>query len=373
MRLRVLGVNASAVVAHRQPNILARRQIRSVSGIGQTHLDSHLPALGHGVTGVQRQVDQRQLQLAGIHCDARHPWRTVHAELHTAAQHNLDQRLGIVQIGANLQRLRPHPLASCKAHQVLREVAAHIDRAQGGREWRLHGTAGIQPLHQMGAVADDAQHVVEVVRHTAGEPTQRLCAKALRNALLGNAGARHRVLYLAFQVDARAVQLGCCVVQGTGHLVDLGDTAGPVFGDLARAHARSELLQRTHRLRDAARHPERATECQRKQQERGQQQRPQRAGDSAQVALAGQRGEVGPALEGVGVVAHRRNAVERNRFKPPFVLLCESHPHVGCCVGAHEAGAAGVTHHKNTLVVNNRCNRIGWRGLPIDQRLQFGG
>ena len=73
MRQR-LGVHAVAGVAYGEHHVRSGPGVRSLSKVGLvelnvTGLDDQLAALGHGVAGVDRQVHDHLLHLAGVGLD----------------------------------------------------------------------------------------------------------------------------------------------------------------------------------------------------------------------------------------------------------------------------------------------------------------
>ena len=148
--------------------------------------DGEVAAIGHGVSRVDRQVDQGQLELVGVHLDRPQVGRKRDRQPAAIAQRlgqDVPERLdaaGGVDDGP-AERLAPGE----------RQQLAGERRAAGGRglDHRRSlpdlGLAGGCPLEQLRLPPDDHQKVVEVVRDAAGELAQRLQLLAVEQAFLG--------------------------------------------------------------------------------------------------------------------------------------------------------------------------------------------
>ena len=132
------------------------------------------PAAGHRVAGVDGQVDEHLLDLAGIGPDRRGAGRQVGDEVDVladqAAQHLLDPGHGVVQVERRAAR---SPACALKARSWrVRSAARAAGRPDRPRRSLLgrHRRAGRRRREQRRVAADGGEEVVEVVGDAAGEP-----------------------------------------------------------------------------------------------------------------------------------------------------------------------------------------------------------
>ncbi len=176
----ILRCDAGAAVGHGDRDIVAGFHLGMTVGIVQVErrigrLDRQPAAIGHGVPGVQAQVEHGIFELGRI--DQRMPDRRLfeHGERNVLAQGTPQQRLGVRQQGVNVDRHRLEDLLSRKGQQPMGERGP----AFGGLLGHVGEVAqllivGQRPDHDVGVDRDDGQQIVEVVRDPTGQLTQRL-------------------------------------------------------------------------------------------------------------------------------------------------------------------------------------------------------
>ena len=237
--------HAAPAVAHGHRHVIAGRHPgivdevgRGEAGVGGLH--RHGAAAGHGVAGVDDQVQQGAFDL--VHVGTDRPQRLLQPALQPdrladrPAQQIPQPHHQRVQVGAlRLQRLAPG-----EGQQAPGQGGGTIHRgARGDGEGHDVGAAGFQPLFdQLQAAADRLQQVVEVVGHPAGQLADRLHLLRLGQGL---ARLVQRLLGLAALGDV-AGDLGESA-QDPGLVADgVDDDAGPEAGAVL-AHAPALRLE----------------------------------------------------------------------------------------------------------------------------------
>ncbi len=140
----------------------------------------------HGVTGVDRHVDHRGLELTGIGIDEAWLVRPDGHDLDPRPDQRPDHFAQRLHVPADvehfrLQRLTPRERQQLggQARRARDRVRNRIDVAQPAR------LRQIRPPQQIDGGADHRQQIVEVVRDAAGELTERLEPLAVLQRLLG--------------------------------------------------------------------------------------------------------------------------------------------------------------------------------------------
>ena len=175
-----LGRHARAGVADRDHDEIARHRLGillAVIGIERhvARLDRQLAAAGHGVAGIDRQVEDGRFELCGI--DQDRPERIAQLDLqHDIAAEGAGQQLaGILHHLGNRHRGRGERLAPGEGEQVARQLGTAQRRLGGAldeflRRFRQPG----QLAEEIEIAQDDGEEVVEVMRHAAGQLADRL-------------------------------------------------------------------------------------------------------------------------------------------------------------------------------------------------------
>ena len=195
-RLEDLGlgrrIHAAAGVAHRHEHVRSRTHHSSgmpVAVVAAQHhrrgLDREAAALRHGVTRVEREVDDHLLELRAV---GLHP-----AELGGEAQHELavlahqpaEHRLHVHEHRVELEHLRLEELPAGVGEQLPADVGGAVGGAGDLAHVLLAGVVVRHAAREEGAEPEDHRHhVVDFVRHAAGHPADRLHALRLPQVLL---------------------------------------------------------------------------------------------------------------------------------------------------------------------------------------------
>ena len=135
-------------------------------------LDAQLAAFGHGVAGVDGQVDQRAFQLVRVR---ERVHRRARLGRHDHHPHGIRQRAPqqvhrvVDQLG-HIDRLRRQRLLSGEGQQAADQLGAAVRGLERRGQELGHVRVARVAVAQRGEVADHhGQHVVEVVRQPAGE------------------------------------------------------------------------------------------------------------------------------------------------------------------------------------------------------------
>ena len=167
--------HAAAGVAHGQQHVLAGRDLRvrgAVGGVqrGVGDLDGEPAGAVHGVAGVDRQVQDRVLELRRVDLGGPQAARDHHLDVDLLAQGAPHHVFHAGQQAADLDRLRLERLAARERQQGAGQLGAALDAVHGVLDALLDlGQAVGAARDQLQVAADDLQQVVEVVRHAAGQ------------------------------------------------------------------------------------------------------------------------------------------------------------------------------------------------------------
>ena len=178
--------DADAGIGHRQRHEVSLELVDPVAllqgDVARRQRDD--AAAGHGVARIDRDIDQRELELRDVDLDRPDIGRDVAFELNVSAQ-RADQHLvhgldAFLEVGDD----RIERLASRERQQLARQALAAI----GGR---MHGVDRLQMLRvgepaaqQLRVAADDHQQIVEIVGDAAGQLSERLHLLRLGELLL---------------------------------------------------------------------------------------------------------------------------------------------------------------------------------------------
>ena len=204
----------------------------------------------HGVAGVDGEIDQHLMDLAlvGAHrCEVG-----IEGELQPdlLAEQALEHPGGVLGDRVQVEDARLHDLPAAERQQLLGQrggaLGGRLDLldlgAEGGLSARLAAGAGIEPVEDEAAAAEDrGQEVVEVVRDAAGEPPDRLHLLRLAQLLLERLAVgdvdRHadraddRAIHVAQRLDVAGVDaVGPVLFVGAGVAADRRADASAMAG-----------------------------------------------------------------------------------------------------------------------------------------------
>ena len=148
--------------------------------------DAQRAALGHGVAGVDGQVDQHLLQLARVGEHRPQLRAQVDVQPDVLAEGAQQQLLDLADDGVEVQHPRLHDLAPAEREQLVGQFGGPL----AGPQDLGDVLAGLRPLaggvvlgglgdllgQERRVVEHDGEQVVEVVRHPAGELAEALQA-----------------------------------------------------------------------------------------------------------------------------------------------------------------------------------------------------
>jgi hypothetical protein len=143
--------------------------------LGVAHLDGELAALGHGVAGVDRQVEQHLLDVAGVGLD-RPQLRVGHGDqLDVLADDAAEHPVHVRHHGPQVEDLRLHDGLAAEGQELAGQGRGPVPGGGHLPDQLAAGVTGREAAQQQFAVAvDDGEEVVEVVGDAAGQPADRL-------------------------------------------------------------------------------------------------------------------------------------------------------------------------------------------------------
>ena len=172
--------HSRAAVAHRDADIVAGRHVGMRRGKGPIELhvrraDNELAAVAHRVARIDRQIDQRTLELPDIGIDRPQPARRIDLEVDGAADRPAQQLGEAADQLAGVERRRRERLAAPEREQLRGELrgalrARHCRIDMVGRARRVLSDP---PAREVERANHDRQHIVEVVRNPAGQLADR--------------------------------------------------------------------------------------------------------------------------------------------------------------------------------------------------------
>jgi hypothetical protein len=176
------------VVADREPDVAARGEAGRAGGRHVHGRRGHVdrPALRQGVARVDRDVEERELEVVRVHQHRGQVGRKARGDADARAERAL-QQVGHAQNERRyVSGLRAQVLAPREGEQTLGQRGAALRRLQRVRHQmrglRMRGHAARE---QVEVADDDGEEIVEVVRDPAGEMPDRLVLLRLAKRGLG--------------------------------------------------------------------------------------------------------------------------------------------------------------------------------------------
>ena len=201
------AAHAAASVGHGQQHVAAGLDVgRQVVGVrvqdDVAGLDGELAAARHGVAGVDRQIDEHLVDLAGVGLDAREVRPRHDGQFDVLVEQLAEHQLRVADLRIEVEHLGHADVAAAEGEQLRGEadgaVGSLVDLL-GGAEQRVARPQARR--QQLGEALDDRQQVVEVVGDAAGQPAdgfhllgvaQLVLEVALRRDVGDDAGDLHR-------------------------------------------------------------------------------------------------------------------------------------------------------------------------------------
>ena len=155
---------------------------------------AHAGAIGQGLAHGQENADQRQLQLVRVHIHAQARGRLArraglgglsHLQRHALSQHHGQRAPHPRQPAVQIHHQRMRAVARPEAQQLLRQPAGRVHRTQHGLCRQAQVRVLRTTLNQIGAVAQNAELVVELMGEAACQPADHLQALVLDMGLAG--------------------------------------------------------------------------------------------------------------------------------------------------------------------------------------------
>ena len=148
-------------------------------------LDRELAALRHGITGVDREVHDHLLDLAGIRPHGGEVGREPRGELDVLAQQPAQHVLRFRHEAVQVDHFRLHHLLPAEGEQLAGEPRRAVGRLADLGDVFSARVGGAQVIQQqVGIAGDRREDVVEVVRHAAGQAPHSLHLLRLAQLLL---------------------------------------------------------------------------------------------------------------------------------------------------------------------------------------------
>ena len=167
-------VHAGAVVGDGDADITSGGTITLGRQVVDGSGDPDAAAITDGVAGVDHEVEQGCLELAGIQAGCRTGGVRLNRQIHAFADRPLQQRFAVHEQRIDGAHHGGLGLAAGKGQQALGQVfAAHGRGKRGfGHAFQAHGLFRFANNNVEGA-HDDSQKVVEIVGHAAGQLAKR--------------------------------------------------------------------------------------------------------------------------------------------------------------------------------------------------------
>src|SRR5882757_4586158 len=171
--VKQVGRDADAPIPDRDGDIVAF--ISGSAGILIMRGDHDRAARGHGVTGVDDEIDQRRLQFGDVDHDGPDVAIDVELKPDGAADAGVEHFANRVDPFGEINDLRIDALAPGKGQQLAGQRGAalcgRLDRRYRALKLCVAADAFLQ---RVDAAADDHQEIVEVVRDAAGQLAERI-------------------------------------------------------------------------------------------------------------------------------------------------------------------------------------------------------
>ncbi len=206
--------HARAAVADRDHDVLAGRDL-GVGGCvglvqqGVGRLDGQTPSIGHGVPGVDGQVQDGVFELVLVGFDGPQAWGQDALQFDLLAQGPVQQFRHVPDQAVDVQRLGLQRLPAREGEEPAREVRGPLRALQRHVERAFDAglLAGLGPANSVQAPDDHREQVVEVVRHAPRELADRLHLLGLAQGLLRLGAAGHLRLDAILQAGVQRLQL----------------------------------------------------------------------------------------------------------------------------------------------------------------------
>ena len=175
------GGHADAGVGHAEGEILARRHVVARGGMAVepfvVGLDRDAAAVGHGVAGVDAEVQQRVLELWRVDQSRPQPRRAHHFNGDGGADGPADEVLHAAHQHVDVRRAGIERLPPRKGEQAMRQCRGATRGTLRCDHVAIElGDPALPDAqrHQLEAAGNAGEQIVEIVRQAAGELAHRL-------------------------------------------------------------------------------------------------------------------------------------------------------------------------------------------------------
>ena len=143
-------------------------EVRAHRNVGALH--GKLAAFGHGIFGVDHQVHDDLLELAGVGAGVSGVGGQAGNQLDVFADEGAQQALHVADDGVDVDHLEFEELLSAESQQLAGEGGGAVGGLLDRLDLLVHGAAFFQLLEQdLGVSVDHHQQIVEVVGDATGE------------------------------------------------------------------------------------------------------------------------------------------------------------------------------------------------------------
>jgi hypothetical protein len=150
-----------------------------------SHLDLDRPAIGHRIACIDREIENRQLQLIGVDPGRRQSFRQIKPQRDAWSQRALQQIAHALDQPAQIDRHHAQILLASERQQALGQRSASLCALQRAIDQPMQARIVRQALAQQVEITHHRhQQIVEVVRNTAGQLSNGLHFLCLPQLLL---------------------------------------------------------------------------------------------------------------------------------------------------------------------------------------------
>ena len=169
------GVHAGAGVGDAQDDVAARRHRQDPrAALGDVHVggrDREPPALRHGVARVHHEVHEHLLELPGVGAHRVQLRGGLRRELDVLTDESTQHLADVLHQMAQVEHHRLQRLARAEGEELADEILGVGGRLPDDLDFLARARVRRRvEQQQLGGAEHGGEHVVEVVRHAAGEP-----------------------------------------------------------------------------------------------------------------------------------------------------------------------------------------------------------
>ena len=179
-----LGRHSAARVGDGELHEVGRQAIVAASARSPAAMVM-MPPSGIASRAFSAQVQDRQLELAGVDLDGPQVGAEVHLDVDVPAERAVEHLAHALRWRREVDRLRIDRATAREREQMPRQPGAARDGAAHASKTRCRCSAGDVALEQLQTVGEHREQIVEVVRDAAGQLAERFHLLRLPKRLLG--------------------------------------------------------------------------------------------------------------------------------------------------------------------------------------------